>query len=560
MNLSDLDSEASRRRGWAGLFALFFLSLTVCAPPATIDRSPSSSTTDPLAARGLRHSPADDWITIRDFRFVTSTAVSNAVAYFGTTEGLERLDTLGDRWLPPVTVTDGIPSGQITALAVSPAGDDVWIGTSRGMVRLLAYAGEVEPVWGPPPTRVSRIVVDATNGSVYARVGGSWWEGRNGSPVLDRIDGPPSTSRRAWPRAAAELDPGAVPWTDPTRVFSPMVPSELFRITFVDRDQRGDFYAGTWGDNARRWGAGVQDWEPLYFGLAGPGGPIVRGETGYWFLPSATRIPQASGGRVVAAAHVGHDLQRWRYAVPVRTDPGLPSVSSYAAAGVGDTVYLGTDYGLIRGIGNRWKRWDERDGPSMGRVVSLTVDEARLWIGTQDGLFGWDRSGQSITDRFLRGRTITAVAAAPDALFVGTRSGLFVGRREPGGRPPTVSRAASRGWGIVALALHGTRVLVASDVGLEIFDRVSGEWRQVLVGEGQLRSAPLSLAVDESQAWIGTAEGLVRWRFETGEWRTYDSADGLAEGPVTHLLAEPDAVWASTPAGVSRFAWREADR
>ncbi len=70
-----------------------------------------------------------------------------------------------------------------------------------------------------------------------------------------------------------------------------------------------------------------------------------------------------------------------------------------------------------------------------------------------------------------------------------------------------------------------------------------------------------SLAVDPGgNVWLGSAQGLARWRPDTGEWDTWTSADGLAGAPVLHVLAEDGVVWASTPAGVSRFAWREARR
>lgn len=534
---------------------------------------------------------ADDWITLGDFRHVTSVAVSIDVAYLGTTEGVERFDTLREAWLSPVTAADGLPDNVVTALAAEPAGGDAWIGTARGLARLSAHGGEVEPAWGPPPSRVDDVRVDPRDGTVYAHVAGGWWVGRGGSPVLERSGATPPPGARG-PVAVDDIDPFDLPWTDPLHVRSPVATGEIFRLTTLDRDQRGDWYVGTWGDNGRRWGAGRASWQTLYFGLAGPaGGPVVRSAGGRWFVPGpavsaalraqlggattgVSRAALSAGSPAPDALAYADDDGDWSYAVPGLT-PGLPAAAARAAIAVGDTLYLGSDHGLTRLAAGGTRpgeygepaatTWGWREDQPLSPVTALAADGARLWLGTPDGLILWDRAAETPAGRTLEGRAVTAVLPASGVLFVGTESGLFVGPRPPGPdgtgfAPDSFGRAATLGRTIRALAARDTLVLVATDAGLEVFDRRTGEWRVTRAGEGRLSAAPLALAVDDEQVWIGTREGLVRWRPATDEWEPYDAADGLAGAPVLHLLAEPDAVWASTPAGVSRFAWRSAGR
>ncbi|MFN2383216.1 MAG: two-component regulator propeller domain-containing protein [Gemmatimonadota bacterium] len=544
-------------RGWLAAVAMFAVLTPGLGRAQEISRE-----------RVARFAP-DVWVTLRDFRQVTAVAAADRVAYLGTTAGVERFDTLRGSWLAPVTEADGLPDDRVTALAADPAGD-AWIGTRRGLVRLLAFTGEIELVWGPPPARVEAVAVDPRAGDVYARIAGGWWGGRAGANVLERLSGPPPAGLAGSVPVDA-LDPVDLPWTDPLYVDSPAVRGARFRLTVLDRDLRGDFYVGTWGDNGRRWGAGGQRWEPLYFGLAGPaGGPVVPTATGYWFLPGAgathetrTELGFDASGRVYAdldlgvpappaAARASTDLASWSYVHPGRTQ-GLITAVAEAGLALGDTLYLGTGYGLTQGIGERWTHWGFADA-GLGPVAALAADGALLWLGTDHGLIAWRRSDATPEARLLPGRRVTAVLPLSDALFVGTESGLFAGPRT-GALPDGLPRVETRGRAVRALAARGSTVYVATDAGLEIFDRVRDDWRYALLGEGRLTAPPLALAVDAEQVWIGTADGLVRWREATDEWRTYYPADGLAGAPVRHLLAEPGAVWASTPHGVSRFTW-----
>jgi ligand-binding sensor domain-containing protein len=522
------------------------------------------------------YSRANEWVTIRDFRYVTSVAASTSLAFFGTTAGVERLDTLRDRWLAPVTAADGLPDNRVTALVAEPSTGDLWIGTARGLARLTAFVDTVEPVFGPPPFRVDRLLIDPGDGTVWAQVGGLWWQGRNGSPVLERSGDRPPFERLAGPVPVDEVDPTRLPWTDPLWVDSPLLFGARFRLTSLDRDRRGDWYVGTWGDNGRRWAESTQRWEALHFGLAGPaGGPVAASAEAYWILPSASpatrsaadvsvapggiRVELSAGSPAPAAvARADRNLASWSYAVPVEVE-GLPAAASHAAVASGDTVWLATDYGLIRGVGEAWERW----GADAGAAYALALDGQQLWVGGEEGVTAFDRRDGSIAGRLLEGRRVDAVIATAEAVYAGTPVGLFAGRRAPspaGAIPAAMEQVEYRGGAVRALAATDTLLVVASATGLEVFDRRRGAWSPPAAGEGRV-GRPLALAVDpQGNVWVGTERGISRWRPGTGEWDEWTPADGLAGVPVRHVLAEDGVVWASTPAGLSRFAWREGRR
>lgn len=530
------------------------------------------------AGAGLDLGPAsraDEWVTLSDFRHVTTVSATEAAAYLGTTAGLERYDTLRQRWLAPVTVADGLPDDRITALAAEPAGGAVWIGTGRGVARFVPFTGEVERVAGPPPVPVDEVWIDPLRGAVYAHVGGAWWSGSAGSPYLSRSAAPPAGVELTGSTPASRVDPRAVPWSDPLWVSGPAAPGRIFRLTAVARDFRGDWFVATWGDNGRLWSGSRGTWEPLYFGLAGPpGGPMARATDGYWFAPGAARdaafqarltaLPRSLSAEValgdpapVALAHASPGLERWTYAIP-GVEPGLDASFAHAALALGDTLWLGTDAGLVRGVAGAWRTWGPVDGPSAGEVLALAADGPDLWVGARDGLTRWRRAAGVETGRWLQGRRVTAVAVAPDVVFAGTDAALWMAARDPAGTEG-FAPVQTQGREIRALALGDTLLVVATDWGVEAFDRRSGGWTRVPAGDLRLGGAPRSVAVDGPRVWIGTDRGLARWRTDTGEWERWGPADGLAGVPVLHLLVEPGAVWASTPRGATRYAWRAAE-
>jgi hypothetical protein len=534
----------------AVLCAVGFHGLLGCAGAAA---SGGAGAGRPAGEGPLVRSRADLWITIRDFRHVVTVAASDRVVYFGSSAGLERWDTLREEWLAPLTSADDLPDDRITALAVDRFGTDAWIGTRRGLVRI-AFDDVVEPVWGPPPAPVEALLLDPRDGTVHALVGSGWWRGRGAS--FEREAGPPPGPLERAMRAQ-DFDPAEVPWLDPLYVRSPLS-FDLVRLTEVDRDASGDWYAGTWGDNARRWRSVQAEWEPLYFGLAGGGGgPVVEAADGLWFLPGG------DSERGAALAHASRGLEAWSYVAP-RLQPALPSAIWRAGIALGDTLFLAGDLGLAWGVGPHWESAGAED---VGRASALAADGPILWIGTERGLVAWDRVAGSPPAPAFGPRRVTALAVAPDALFVGSEVGLWAAPRTgPFGSVADAAALAEalvpvepRGRSVRALALLGALLLVASDRGLEVFDRASGEWRVFAAGEGTIEGSALAVASDGANAWVGTERGLARWRPETGEWRSYRESDGLAGAPVLHILAQRDAVWASTPAGVTRFAWPESE-
>jgi hypothetical protein len=85
----------------------------------------------------------EEWITLSDFRHVTTIVAGDDAAYVGTAGGLEILSSVDGRWSGTVTTGDGLPAPVITALAFEPSRGAVWIGTPHGLAIYDPFRGEV---------------------------------------------------------------------------------------------------------------------------------------------------------------------------------------------------------------------------------------------------------------------------------------------------------------------------------------------------------------------------------------------------------------------------------
>lgn len=139
------------------------------------------------------------------------------------------------------------------------------------------------------------------------------------------------------------------------------------------------------------------------------------------------------------------------------TESGLPSNRVTALAADPDGwLWVGTDRGLARFDGERFRAFAAADGRTL-EVLALALDRAGgLWVGCAgDGL--WRRAGGTLEPApegaALAGETVTALAAAPDGGLWAAAGGAIV-RIEPD-RPAERVAAAEGGsrTGVSALAV-----------------------------------------------------------------------------------------------------------
>lgn len=210
--------------------------------------------------------------------------------------------------------------------------------------------------------------------------------------------------------------------------------------------------------------------------------------------------------------------------------------------------------------------FDERDGLPQNTVESVAFDrQGRLWLGTQDGLLGYD--GHALAPLALPGASVSswvqAILPARDgSLWLGTYgNGLHRWRNGA-----WTSFNAARGVPLqrvtclleVPAGPDGTEILAATQ-GDGLW-RVRGD-RCERVDLPRMEAPPwihaLLRTVDGAgrpTLWLGTDRGL--WSLEAGAWKHHDlKACGLASESVTSLLEtrEPSGpvLWVGTDHGLA---------
>ncbi|MFQ6033708.1 MAG: hypothetical protein ACE5KR_02475, partial [Candidatus Bipolaricaulia bacterium] len=177
---------------------------------------------------------------------------------------------------------------------------------------------------------------------------------------------------------------------------------------------------------------------------------------------------------------------------------GLPSQDVYAALIQGGTLYLGTAEGLAR-------------------VPLEGIDDKESWTAYRQGVYP-----EMLSDRILR------LASDGERLYLGTEEGLMVfdPQAEAFSTPPELRRVR-----ITDLFAQGGEVLVATDLGIRVFDHGQGSgW---LPAEGAI-----AVAAAHDEVWFGTEEGLYR----LGE------AQPLVKGRITALGVADEGLWVGTEA------------
>jgi ligand-binding sensor domain-containing protein len=180
----------------------------------------------------------------------------------------------------------------------------------------------------------------------------------------------------------------------------------------------------------------------------------------------------------------------------------------YVGEDVLDSAWLAGDaaYATARGITVFGADGVERDLLDGERAATLAFGpRGRLYAGSDRGLAMLAQSSTpSTVERVLDGHRVTALASAPEGMYVGTLDTVYLATID--GPPHPVARetlSVSPG----ALVLDGERVYAGATSGLWVFDRTPRTWHRFApLGEIEVTA----VAVSASSIWVGTANGLVK--------------------------------------------------
>lgn len=457
-----------------------------------------------------------DWVSYTNERYVRSVVYAYEWVYFGTTEGIARLNRFNHQWGDPITTSDGLPDNSVLELAYDPTQDALWAATRLGTASFQStlrqwylaprFPPDVKPKSKPPQNPLPNFYIDF-NYTLYPE-----------GVIQDQF------LRRYPVRTSLEDDMGSI-WYGTWG---------LGVLEGTPRDQRATL---------RHFGL----WSSVVTAMAIDGDFVWFGGTRAFTQPSGI-------------TRWNRQTQEWTYYEAPYTD-GLISDNINAIVADSQYVWFGTELGLVRydKKRNRFKSYTRRQRVADEEVTALDVDSNYLYVGTTNGVSILDKKKDSlwVENAGLPPATVVnAIKSTGDDLWIGTRDGLF---RKTKGQPkwvryldPTRILSAE----VRAIVRAGDELWFGSQIGVVRFNLVTQKTSAFEQGAGTGRLQVYGLAVDSLQAFIAVPGGVWRWQRGGDFWRLLSTNDGLIDPTVYQMVWDGDYLWFATNKGATRFYWK----
>jgi ligand-binding sensor domain-containing protein len=438
------------------------------------------------------------------------------------------------------TSFDSLPGTDVRAIAVSRDGATVWTGGYDGV----AVRRRGETAWAPFVSVPSAEALALTEDGrlLIGRAGG-----------LDVVDAGTGGSRQRY-----DLPTGGGP-----------------------RQLVTSLAEGPHGLQVGTSGSGLWTWDGSGLKRAAGAPPtayvhVLASANGHALAGTVAGLVETGRGRVLSTAEVrallrvdggwlagtmGEGLRRLDDATGADEAVPFPSRFVTALGRDGDTTCAGTTEGTFvrRGPRGAWRR-ARVTGPPSNDISALAVDGDRLWVGTFDrGLAafeggrwtevrGVDEHVNGLAIERRRGGSRVWVATARGLASI--EDGIVTIRREADGLPSDDVHAVAvlRGGGVLAGTARGAAIVHANGIDALVKDGAPAEatWAVAESADGSL--------------WLGTTNGLYRYRAGTPVRRFSVAGGHLRDNWVTSIAFEGASVWAGTYAGgVSRLTFGARD-
>jgi ligand-binding sensor domain-containing protein len=242
---------------------------------------------------------------------------------------------------------------------------------------------------------------------------------------------------------------------------------------------------------------------------------------------------------------------------------GFDSQAIYDIKGDEKNIYFAGEQGLTildRGS-QQFTTISVNDGLPDIDATAIAVAPDSIWVGTANGLALFLPSVDTIRvvgSRVLGGRFITDLEIADGRLIIGTDGGAFyidlvrqkIGRlRDPDG---------SLGSSIRHIAVNGNEVLISSELGVTLIDvktqKASAVPRTAVVG------GVYAAAANDRFIAAATEDGLMMIERDTGKQRLFTVDDGLLSINISALIPDGEYLWIGSEEGLTRFSWLDPRR
>ena len=209
-----------------------------------------------------------------------------------------------------------------------------------------------------------------------------------------------------------------------------------------------------------------------------------------------------------------------------------------------------------------WRRFNTNAGRAK-KIVSMAVDGASLWVGSEKGLSLLDKKTEAwkrfySTEDGLSGNFVNSILVQPDSVWMGTSGGIS---RLDKAKKTWKTYSQKEGLTeieIKSLAMVKQRIW-AGGIGGTLFeyDPISDHWRKIEPTDSIRNGQIYSITVTQERVFICRDSGVSLYDFLTGQWESLTVSDGLLSNNVFCATEDKNSIWFGTDKGASRLQLKE---
>jgi ligand-binding sensor domain-containing protein len=245
-------------------------------------------------------------------------------------------------------------------------------------------------------------------------------------------------------------------------------------------------------------------------------------------------------------------------AIASDTNTSFPNLHLINTNKQGNLV-VGTNYGFSI---NHYDQWQDQTAPGLAgnQVTDLLIDKLNTkWVATKAGLHKITAENKItiLTDKnsFLPTEQINALAQSkPDILWIATRAGLvkyekFKQRWQIFNT--TNSGLISNNIADVAVAQDGS-IWVSFSIYAQGVQRFDGtQWQLYTTKDGLTSNSISKIATHKNEVWLQSAQGISIYK--NNQWQKLTIAEGLLSNNITSLTITNDHTWIGTDKGLIKY-------
>lgn len=463
-----------------------------------------------------------DWVTYGDFRYITAILPVRNHIFIATTNGILRYDTRFNMWQYPYTTSTGMPAELFSIAGYEDFGDILWITTPAPAVyRHKTIFKRWEKVYSPD----------------------SWGV----KPDLTIPHLPLYTI----------IHPGMLMF-DAAGEYLEDRHFNRFSVTAVAESDAFDRWIGFHGMGCGVVKNNTARMEMVPYGLNRKGAETIffdAVDTTFWI---SGITPEKSGG----ITRWDTESDTWYHYEADNIDR-VDHDAVYAMAADAHSIWMATAGGVLR-----WNRADDSfrmltdfDGLTHEKVTSLALDGDTLWAGTYRGITCISLLSGLITgedERLVKNSEVYDMAVVQDKVFALTSEGLVMfSRHNKKGKWSSIKDPKGRiAFDCRVLEEDGSILICTGRDLLALYHTENGVWEYLQDPDAMV----YAVATDTINLWLGTSEGVYKYRKGTTLRKHFTVHDGLPHAAVHSIILHDEYVWFGTEKGMTRFRWHAQHR